>query len=212
MSKKNYKKSQNSKRNKIQPQEAHKNKTNKKNRVIFVTQPITLNPLGRCQRTGGGQKQDSLTNPGVGDHPDEVLRRQRLKHRHKELHGVLVLGKLAANGQIQFTLHYNNKSIAQETKGEKRSANSPQDQGKDWVRNKQKTNTWELISAWNTPYKDNKDPSHLRLLIHGMRLNTRDTDSTKDASVKTWNELRTKTNNSKPPNTPPPPPPPPTVN
>lgn len=43
----------------------------------------------------------SLTNPPVRNHPDEVLRRERLKHRNRELDDVLVLGKLAVNRNKQ---------------------------------------------------------------------------------------------------------------
>ena len=39
--------------------------------------------------------KDSLRgDPAVRDNPDEVLGRQRLKHRHKELDRVLVLAEL----------------------------------------------------------------------------------------------------------------------
>lgn len=36
-----------------------------------------------------------LTYPAVRHDPDEVLGRERLKHRHKELHNMFILGKFA---------------------------------------------------------------------------------------------------------------------
>jgi len=40
--------------------------------------------------------KQQLTNPAVGDEPNEIMRWQRLKDRHKELHQMIILAELAA--------------------------------------------------------------------------------------------------------------------
>ena len=49
-----------------------------------------------------------LTNPSIWNDPDEILRRQRFKHWHKELHSVLILWEFTAKqNNIELT-HYQN--------------------------------------------------------------------------------------------------------
>lgn len=48
---------------------------------------------------------EKLTNPAVGHEANEILRRQRLKHWHKELHEMIILVELATHTHV----HINGK-------------------------------------------------------------------------------------------------------